>query len=129
MPTPKKLRILSAAIRTTQNELLDFMEGRHPEHRMTIGAVRGFFRGKSDAEIYHYIETKVFPSAPQIKKRDLTFFSVNKYQIFDGLKVEYIDIYANLVLESPKEDLENYWQFFEKLVGIYELSIRTKKKV
>lgn len=115
-------------MRTTQNELLDFMEKQHPEHGMMIGAVRGFFKGKTDPEIYHYIETKVFPSEVQIKNRDLNFFSKNKYEIFEGLPVKYIDLYADLVLTSPKTDLDVYWQFFEKLIGIYELSIRSKKK-
>ena len=129
MPTAKKLKIVAAAMRKTQKELLAFMEKQHPEHGMMIGAVRGFFKGKTDAEIYHYIETKVFPSEVQIKTHDLNFFSKNKYHIFEGLPIKYIDIYDELVLTSPKEDLVIYWEFFEKLVGIYELSIRSKKKV
>lgn len=127
MPTPRRLAIIASAIRTTQNELLEFMESKHPEHMLTCRAVGGFFKGKTDAEVYHYIETKVFPSAIQIKNKDLKFFSENKYKIFEGLKQAYIDEYANLVLNSSKEDQESYWSFFQRLIEIYEVSLKSKK--
>lgn len=128
MPSSRKLGIAATEIRKTQEELMDFLLNRHPSEILVIEAVRGFFRGKTDAEVYKYIRDSVFPHHSKIKSRDLDFFRTNKYDLFKGLPVKYIDVYANLILSSPSADIDQIWEYFVVLVQIFELTIRSKKE-
>jgi len=128
MPSKRVISILAVQIRQTQEELMDFMKQQHPEEIFVIEGVRGFFRGKSDVAVFNYIKTALFPHSVHIKASNLVFFKDNKQTIFEGLPQAYIDSYTDLVMNSPPEDLQTIWKFFQTLVGIYELSLKNKKQ-
>lgn len=127
MPTKKSLAILSSAIRTTQEELMDFLKSKHPGEVLTIEAVRGFMKGKEDVQIFAYVRDSIFPYSLQIKNRNLDFFKESKNVVFKGLPQKYIDHYADLILSCNKDDIEQIFTYFQKLVEIYEVSLARKK--
>jgi hypothetical protein len=127
MPTPKKLALMAGKIRETQEELMDFLLGKHPSEVMTIEAVRGFFRGKTDIQVFSYAKKVIFPHCIQIRTHNLDFFNENKNLIFKGLPQGYIDRYAGLIVGSPEDDILSIWKFFEMIISIYELSLKKKK--
>lgn len=127
MPSKKKLVILATEIRKTQEELMDFLLEKHPSEFMVIEGARGFFKGKTDVEVYKYIQDSVFPHSVNIKAHNLDFFKERKNDLFKGLPHRYIDTYADLIINSPNEDIERIWSYFEVLVQIFEVSLKSKK--
>jgi hypothetical protein len=127
MPTARTLALVVEKIRKTQEELLDYLLGLYPEEIIMISGVRGFFKGKDDAQIYLYIKTNIFPHKSQIMKKDLNFFKENKMVVFKGLPENYINIYADMIINTPEDSIDTIWNFFSVLVQIYELSIKHKK--
>ena len=127
MPTLKKLTLMAREIRKTQEELMDFLLGKHPSEILIIEAVRGFFQGKTDVQVFSYAKKVIFPHCIQIRTHNLDFFNENKNLIFKGLPQGYIDRYADLITGSPDDDIQTIWKFFEMIINIYELSLKKKK--
>ena len=57
---------------------MDFLLGKHPSEVMTIEAVRGFFRGKTDIQVFSYAKKVIFPHCIQIRTHNVAFFNENK---------------------------------------------------
>ncbi len=127
MPSRKKLTLMAEKIRETQEELMDFLLSKHPSEVMVIEGVRGFFKGKTDVQVFSYARDVIFPHCLQIRTHNLSFFNENKNLIFNGLPQRYINTYADLIIKSPAEDIQAIWKFFEMIISIYELSLKRKK--